>query len=342
MRQVFLSLIIFTISLGTINTAIAQSCEASPKRHAGELHGFITGKRQFTRVVDNKWVFTLEPAPFGWDIRLRDKDKMDLSQVTPPFRGAPNPREIYGWHFRNAANTAKNTGDVNAPQHLRLFQFSPSLSETGGFRPSDGAVEPDPNEGRGWLRILDMGLADLEPGERARMNYLIFHACLTWPKTEVEMIEEGNAKSPVYLDEEWESIFGCGLDAEKYELSAWVLPRMKDGDLDADDALDRVAPIIRKSDGRKGIVICRAGSWLSVIGYGEEAKTPLKTKDGEPRTEIYFSLAQYLDRTEVWSLRKNDNGRDDIILGRTEKAEVAITWNGKKFTHELLWVFVEP
>jgi len=36
------------------------------------------------------------------------------------------------------------------------------------------------------------------------------------------------------------------------------------------------------------------------------------------------------------------NGKDRIILGRMEKAEVAISWDGKRFVHELLWVRVEP
>lgn len=147
--------------------AQAQSCEPTVLRHARQIQGEIAGKHIFTAPVADEWVFSLEPARYGWDVRLRDARHMDLTQITPPFRMMPNPREIYGWHFRNAANTGSNTGGVNAPQHLRLFEFSPELTGTGGFRPPQNVPEttaPDPNHGRGALRIVDMGLADLEPG----------------------------------------------------------------------------------------------------------------------------------------------------------------------------------
>jgi len=336
-------LLLILLGMGLVYAAPAQTCEPTPLRHAREIQGEIAGKNSFTARVDDAWIFSLEPADYGWDVRLRDAQQMDLTQITPPFRMAPNPREIYGWHFRNAANTRGNTGDVNAPQQLRLFEFSRALSGTGGFRPPRDAPEPeDPNHGRGALTMLDMGLADLEPGQKARMNYLKFHVCLTWPKTPEETIAAQNAQSPVFLDEERESMYGCGLDPKKYELSAWILPRWTGGDLDGDDAIDEIAPIIRKLDGRKGIAICRAGTWLSVVGYGEVAQTPLQTREGEPRTETYFSLAQYLQRVEYWKMDKDDEGSDRLILGRLEKAELAIFWNGQAFVHELLWVFVEP
>ncbi len=334
MKRLCLILLGLSCSLIATNGASAQSCQATPERHAEELHGFITGKNRFIKTVGGKWSFTLEPASSGWDIRLRDKNWIDLTQITPPFRGTPNPREVYGWHFRNKANTAKNTGDVNAPQHLRLFQFSQSLSGTGGFRPSNGAVEPDPNEGRGWLKIRDMGLADLEPGERARMNYLQFNACLTWPRTTEEALAERDRLSPIFLEEERETMFGCGLDANKYELSAWVMPRIQSGDFDGDDAIDTAVPIIRKSDGRKGVALCRAGTWVSVVGYGNAAKQPLKPD--------YYSLAQYLNKVEFWEIRTGENGQDMLVIGQTEKSETTVEWTGKSFTTRLLAHFVEP
>lgn len=268
--QVSWLLLLIILAPGLINAAPVESCEPTPSRHAREIQGEIAGKNRFEARVGDAWIFSLEPASYGWDVRLRDAEQMDLTQITPPFRMAPNPREIYGWHFRNAANTGENTGDVNAPQQLRLFEFSPALSGTGGFRPPRGAPEPgepDPDHGRGALTILDMGLADLEQGRKARMNYLKFHVCLTWPRTPEETIAAQNAQSPGFLDEERETMYGCGLDPSKYELSAWILPRWIGGDLDGDDAIDEIAPVIKKSDGGKGIAICRAGTWLSVIGY---------------------------------------------------------------------------
>jgi len=333
------------LGMGLTNgAALALTCEPSIQRNAKSIQGEVVGGKVFSQRVNSLWVFSLEPALYGWDIRLRDGNGMDLSQITPPFRTVPNPRQIYGWHFRNAANTDKNSGDVNAPQGLRLFQFSPSLTGTGGFRPPTGVPGPetaDRDNGRGALTVLDMGLTDLEPGQKARMNYLKFQICLTWPKKQEQIIEQQNSKSPVYLDEERETMYGCGLDSKSYELSAWILPRWISGNMDGHDALDEIAAITRKSDGRKGIAICRAGTWISLIGYDHKAQIPLRTNDGEPRTEKYFSLAQYLERMEYWKMDQSDKGKDRLILGRREKAEVAIYWDGKQFSHELLWVVVE-
>lgn len=332
-------MLVFVLLVASLQSALAQTCNSSAMRHAQRISGEISGKHTFAAPVAGQWIFKLEPSQFGWDLRLRDPDGMDISQITPPFRMAPNPRELYGWHFRNADNSAKNTGDVNAPQHLRLFQFSPSLSGTGGFRPPSTTtdptlLDPDPDSGRGALTITDMGLADLEPGQKARMNYLKFEVCLTWPKSEEQIIEETNANSPVFLDEEKESMYGCGLNGQQYELAAWMLPRWTGGDLDDDDAIDDVAPIIRKVDGRRGIAICRAGTRVSVVGLDEAAQQPL-----EPG---YYSLADYLDLAEYWEMRTSDAGADMLVLGQIEKSEVGISWNVDHFSHRLLFHLVEP
>jgi hypothetical protein len=155
--------------------------------------------REFREPFGRDWTFALVPAAHGWDIRVFDRAGMDLSQLTPPWRGAPNPREIHGWHFRNAANTGPNTGDVNAPQERRAFLISPAVSGTGGFKPSADAPPADTpgpdtptnrgltdssvphDEGRGVLTILDYDLADLSPGQKARMTRLKFAVCLNWP-----------------------------------------------------------------------------------------------------------------------------------------------------------------
>ena len=164
----------------------------------------------------------------------------------------------------------------------------------------------------------------------------------TQAQTAEEIIEQRNAKSPLYLDEERERMFGCGLDPNKYQLSAWLLPPWHSGDLDGDGAIDEIAPVLRKSDQRKGIAICRAGGWLSLIGYDQQAQIPLQTQLGEPVGERYFSLAQYLDSSEYWKMDSDETDQDRLILGRWEKAEVAIYWDGQQFAHELIWVIVEP
>lgn len=327
------------VLVATLQTAIAQTCESSSTRHSQHISGEISGKHTFAAPVAEEWIFKLEPSQFGWELRLRDADGMDLSQITPPFGMGPNPRQLHGWHFRNAANSATNTGEINAPQRLRLFRFSAALSGTGGFRPPSTVtdpthLDPDPDSGRGVLTIMDMGLADLEPGQKARMNYLKFDVCLTWPKSVEQIIEEVNAKSPVFPDEEKESMYGCGLDWQQYELSAWILPRWTGGDLDGDEAIDEIAPIVRKADGHRGIAICRAGTWVSVLGLDDEARQPLKAE--------YYSLADYLNKVEFWEVRKNDAGVDMLVLGQFEKSEVGIFWNAGHFSHRLLFHLVEP
>lgn len=135
------------------SSAMAQSCEPAADRSATVLSREVAGNRDFNEYLDGPgWTFQLKRAPHGWDVRLLDEDGLDLTQMTPPLRGAPNPRELYGWHFRNAANTGSNTGDVNAPQKLRLFGFDPALSGTGGYRPNGaGGVDPQNQPGRGAL-----------------------------------------------------------------------------------------------------------------------------------------------------------------------------------------------
>lgn len=180
MRRLTLAALALTVG-ATGATAQSPGCEWQEGRPAIGFTGEISGQHPYYATVGPGWTMALEPAPHGWHLRLYDADGLDLTQITPPFRGAPNPREIYGWHFRNAGNTAANDGSVNAPQELRLFYFDPDLSGAAGFMPpDDGGFEPDPTDGRGFLRILDYGLADLDPGETARMVYLLFEVCFVW------------------------------------------------------------------------------------------------------------------------------------------------------------------
>ncbi len=198
--------------------AMAQApmpaCDSTAERTAFRFSGEISGQHAYSEILPTGWLFMLEPAQYGWDIRVYsnlpgDAPGIDMAAITPPFH-APNAREIYGWHFRNADNTGPNMGDVNAPQALRLFAFSPALIGTGGFRPPDTdlASEPNPDDGRGWLIVADYGLADLEPGQQARMVYLRFEACLTWPAA-----YDPPPPEPVgFVPEDIERIRACGLD----------------------------------------------------------------------------------------------------------------------------------
>ncbi len=356
--------LVFAVSIAltlSVGTAQAQTCEATAERHAVKIKGQtddgvlnehikpeIYGGHNFTQDLGNGLWFRLGAAKHGWVIyvfgRGGDGADVDLTQITPPFRG-PNPRQLYGWHFRNQANTGPNQGDVNAPQHDRIFLFSPSLIGTGGFKPPQGtapSVEPDPNSGLGWLKVLDYGLSDLEPGKQARMTYLQFDACVTWPKSEDEQQRDADQASPDFLPEEMETFGSCGLDLEAYELDAAILPRQYGGDIDGDDVVDEVAQVRRKSDGKRGLVLCRAGTWIDVLGMdGESIGNDLKPG--------------YFDQMEVWQwVAKGAGGSpyisddhwarsdgDILALERVEKQVILLFWRDGQLHSEQVYGYIE-
>jgi len=131
----------------------------------------------------------LEPVEHGWTLQIskRDRPAEDLSRLTPPWHFVPNPREIEGWHFRNAENTGPNDGSVNAPGAERDFIFSPDVGrgiEYAGSATTPADVEKVRSYGHGWLLIESFGLTPAWPGERAAFEALTFSVCLTWPAGE--------------------------------------------------------------------------------------------------------------------------------------------------------------
>jgi hypothetical protein len=244
------------------------ACESTAERSAARLGGEVGGPHRQWLPFGPGLVLALVPAKHGWNLRILDSENTDLSQMTPPLNG-PNARDIHGWHFRNADNTGANDGSVNAPQHLRLFIFSPALSGTGGFKPSREITPKDVEdaEGRGWLKILDMGLSDLEPGQQARMTYLKFIACVTWPKSLDIVLPP--SKENVVTPELRERFGACGLGAD-HALGTYLTTASLGGDFDGDDSLDVAAPVTRQTDGKRAIAICRAGTWLDIVGLEGE------------------------------------------------------------------------
>lgn len=297
----------------------APACAAGAGQQAHELAGEVDGQETFDVAVGS-WTFRLQPQGEGWLLSLLGHDRSDLTAVTPPWHG-PNPREIYGWHFRNAANTAANDGSVNAPQHLRPFQFEPAIEGTGGFKPSDGAAIE--SAGHGWLQIDDMTLADLEPGRRARMTHLEFRACLVWPDSIApDRAGAGGDTTDV------ERFAACGL-RDPYELEAWVSPRLLDGDLDGDGVLDSVAPAVRRDDQARGLAVCLAGTELHLLGFDR----PIDTLD-----------PSYLALSETWAIQPRrtlveydgapplpDFEWDVITVERIEKSSFTIYWQDGAF-----------
>ena len=91
--------------------------------------------------------------------------------MTGPSHFVPRATEIEGWHFRDAANTGPNTGDVNAPDETRHFLFSPRWPRC------KEAVDLD-KDGQGILEITDMELGNLKHGEKAVMLMMEFTVIL--------------------------------------------------------------------------------------------------------------------------------------------------------------------
>ncbi len=293
--------------------AAALDCTPSAEREAQRLGGEVGGAHAYRAPVGADWSFALLPAGKGYDLKIFDRRGRDLSAATPPLHAEPNPRQLYGWHFRNAANSASNEGDVNAPQELRLFHFTPDVRA------------PDDVSGRGWLRVLDYGLADLEPGQKARMVYLKFEACLTWPRT----AEPPPEPPPMTAWPELREIFrACGL-SQDYLLTPLLDPPEIGGDFVGDDALDSATLVVRRADGKRGLAICRAGTWLDLVGF-ERSLGDL--------TPTYFDRMDWWDLKERGPVGQGADGSppplldgDAIVLGMEEKSSVLLYWTAEGY-----------
>ena len=123
------------------------------------------------------FVFKLVPMrnDGDWHIEISQGEHHGLELITAPQHFLQNPTDIEGWHFRNAANTGPNTGDVNAPDETRHFFFSP------GWRRREGSNLE--NDGQGTLEITDMQLEDLKPGEKAALTMIKFSVTLNVGKS---------------------------------------------------------------------------------------------------------------------------------------------------------------
>lgn len=285
-------------------------------------------------------------SELGWSVRLYDGepigDAVDLTALTPPLRGTPNPRDIEGWHFRNAKNTGPNMGDVNAPQAMRAFVISPGLAGTGGVRLPDGPADPRPGDGIGWLNIIDLGLDNSAQGDRARLNYLKFDACLSWPRDPEEAAQLEDEASLEFLPEDLETFGACGLSLRSHGLSAVFAPRQLGGDIDGDGALDEVAQVIRTGDGRRGLALCRAGTWLEKIDFEDGDVTGLRPGFvGQTEAWQWISertpLPQHLNG---YDMPKADG--DLLILERAEKEAIVIYWRDGGLNAKRVYGHVEP
>ncbi len=160
-----------------------RSCAPEPGRQTRTFDGEISWERSFVHGFGPGFEFKLLPDASGWIIAVtKTGDDELLTRLTPPLHG-PNPTVIEGWHFRNEDNTGPNDGGLNVPGGVRRFIFSPEVPELmlkGQISLDD--VHRVEAFGHGELRILDYGLADLRPGQRARMVWMKFEVCVSWPE----------------------------------------------------------------------------------------------------------------------------------------------------------------
>ncbi|MEO7193089.1 MAG: hypothetical protein ABI051_18750 [Vicinamibacterales bacterium] len=162
------------------------ACGGEPGRRFDRVHGAVERGERFNATTGAGWMLRLEPLEHGWALQVSTTDRPaeDLSRLTPPWQFVPNPREIEGWHFRNAINTGPNDGSVNAPGPLREFIFSPLVGreiEYAGSATTAADVERVRSFGRGWLFTESYRLSPVGSGGRADIEALTFWACLTWP-----------------------------------------------------------------------------------------------------------------------------------------------------------------
>lgn len=141
-----------------------------------EFGGEVKRSETFLYSFADRFQFVLTPTLSGWELIIREKThpEENLARLTPPFHSVPNPRDIEGWHFRNAENTDQNNGDVNAPGKKRDFIFSPQVGKLYFYPSSEEALEAIRNEGNGILTITEMKLGNLIKDQQAWFEWMKF------------------------------------------------------------------------------------------------------------------------------------------------------------------------
>lgn len=175
LRWILLSVGLFYLLFGPLTAAatIAQDieqCESTPGHQSVTVEGEARNGDTYSLDFGPDFTFVLKPlnnyrgngGPEGWRIEVLKKgEEENLAKLTPPLHG-PNATDIEGWHFRNKGNTGPNQGEINVPQNVRTFFFSPEVTEIMGPHHKRNVGHPTAEEltrvmsfGKGELDILD-------------------------------------------------------------------------------------------------------------------------------------------------------------------------------------------
>ncbi len=95
-----------------------------------QFSGRIDRGKTYRRPFGSMFYFVLEPIPTGWEIQIREIGREEnLARLTPPLHGAPNPREIEGWHFMADPSSCADRAYLadSGPDNPRSFIFSPEV-----------------------------------------------------------------------------------------------------------------------------------------------------------------------------------------------------------------------
>lgn len=334
MRRAIVALAVACVMTLAPNAFASQVCGGAEELESVSFSGAVSAGEPYVRPLGDGMTFVLAPSAHGWRIDVFGPGGANFAEITPPLHMAEsNPRALSGWHFRNAANTGPNAGDVNAPQHFRTFVFGAGALDEE-LRAGVEALVGAPDFGRGEFEITSMELADLGAGQRARFETMQFQACLEWRMVADAPVEQGEGPFPAQLVAAFDA---CGLP-ETVRLSphmsqgAYPAANYLEPDLDGDGVHEIVAPIVRMQGGKRGLAVCwRDGSRLDVLGLDGDL--------GAHLTPAYF------DRMDYWHVHMADevsqgvgenappvlNGQG-VILGIEGASSVLIYLSGGAFT----------
>jgi hypothetical protein len=92
----------------------------------------IESGQEYRQVFAGHFELVLQPTISGWEIIVYEKGRDEnIARLTPPLHGAPNPREIDGWHLTRIPASCPRPFDAEAgPGNTRHFIFSPDVGRS--------------------------------------------------------------------------------------------------------------------------------------------------------------------------------------------------------------------